>query len=124
MRAFRISLALFILMSLLVVSCTAFGRKTCENMHEMVAALPDTPQAQSQSKILEIQRYWGRCTHGLRATVNRTVVRSIGDLVEDLVVYSDVTLDSEPEYRSTRARLLGAIDEMHRSTKATFGLWC
>ena len=123
MRAFRISLALIVAMLVLIGCCTVFGRRTCEQMQQMIVALPDSPEQNTQAQALEARQYWDRYVRGLRATVNRTMVRNIGDLINDVVVYSDIRLGGEPDYRSARTRLLGALDEMHRSTKATFGLW-
>lgn len=123
MRAFRIALAVFLLTVALIAGGTVYGRWVCREMEALVEALPDTPSVAAVGQTDTLSRYWQAQTVYLRPLVNRTVVRTVSDLVGDLSVYADPATDAVPEYRAARRKLLGAIDEMRRAEKATFGLW-
>ena len=123
MRAFRVSLVIFALMVVLIAVSTVYGRHVCREMESLVEALPDTPSVAAVGQTDTLSRYWQAQTAYLRPLVNRTVVRTMSDLVGDLSVYADPATDAVPEYRAARRKLLGAIDEMRRAEKATFGLW-
>ena len=123
MRAFRISLVLFSVMVALIAVSTWYGRRVCSELEQMTQALPDEPSEQNVAAAEQLRDFWTKRTPYLRPIVNRTVVRTISDLISDLSVYADPTLDAAPEYRSTKQKLLGAIDEMRRAEKAAFGLW-
>ncbi len=123
MRAFRVSLVIFTLMLALIAVSTAYGRRVCCELEERVAQASDAPAALAVTQTEALLAYWHRQTPYLRPLINRTVVRTVSDLVGDLAVYADPTLDAAPEYRATRERLLGAIDEMRRAERASFGLW-
>ena len=113
MRALRISLVLFAVLIALIAVGTWYGRCVCEDMQEAIDALPDKPDDRAAAQAAELRDEWRERTPWLRPILNRTVVRTISDLVDDAL----------PEYCSTKQKLLGAIDEMRRAEKATFGLW-
>ncbi|MBO5898454.1 MAG: hypothetical protein J6R04_05535 [Clostridia bacterium] len=123
MRAFRASLVIFALMLALIVVGTVYGRWVCREMAALVEALPDTPSVETVGQAEALSRYWQAQTPYLRPLVNRTVVRTVSDLVSELSVCADPALDAATEYRTARRKLLSAIDEMRRTEKATFGLW-
>lgn len=122
MRAFRISLVLFAVLVALIIVGTWYGRHVCDELQSMTDALPDAPEDEGGGQVMALMAYWQRQTPYLRPIVNRTVVRTMSDLISDLAIYA-AEEDSTADYRATRERLLGAIDEMRRSEKATFGLW-
>ena len=123
MKALWISLVIFGLMIVLIVVGTWYGRRVCDDMQAAVDALSDEPGEDNADKATALRDEWQRRTPYLRPIVNRTVVRTMSDLVSDLAIYADPAVDALPEYRSTKQKLLGAIDEMRRAEKATFGLW-
>lgn len=123
MRALWISLVIFGLMIVLIAVGTWYGRRVCDDMQAAVDALSDEPSDDTASEADALRDEWQRRTPYLRPIVNRTVVRTMSDLVSDLAIYADPAVDALPEYRSTKQKLLGAIDEMRRAEKATFGLW-
>lgn len=123
MRALCISLVLFALLIGLIAVGTWYGRHVCDDMQAAVDALSDEPSEDNAGKAAALRDGWNERVPYLRPIVNRTVVRTVSDLVSDLAIHADPTLDALPEYRSTKQKLLGAIDEMRRAEKATFGLW-
>ncbi len=123
MRALWISLVIFGLMIVLIAVGTWYGRYVCEDMQQAIDALPDTPDDRAAAQAAELRDEWRERTPWLRPILNRTVVRTMSDLVSDFAIYADPAIDALPEYRSTKQKLLGAIDEMRRAEKATFGLW-
>ena len=123
MRAFRISLVLFALTIALIVIGTWYGRDVCDKLEQMTLSMPDEPSDEAITGAVALQKYWQGQLVWLRPMVNRTVVRTMSDLVGDLAIYAAPTLDAAPEYRSTKQKLLGAIDEMRRAERATFGMW-
>lgn len=123
MRALRISLVLFAVLIALIAVGTWYGCCVCEDMQEAIDALPDTPDDRAAEQAAALRDEWRERTPWLRPILNRTVVRTMSDLVSDLAIYADPAVDALPEYRSTKQKLLGAIDEMRRAEKATFGLW-
>ena len=123
MRAFFASLVIFALTLALIAVSTVYGRHVCREMAVLVEALPDEPSSEAVAQAEQLSRYWQSQTPYLRPLVNRTVVRTMSDLVGDLLVYADPATEALPEYRAACRKLLGAIDEMRRSEKATFGLW-
>ena len=123
MRALRISLVLFAVLIALIAVGTWYGRYVCEDMQQAIDALPDTPDDRAVVQAAALRDEWQERTPWLRPILNRTVVRTMSDLVSDLAIYADPAVDALPEYRSTKQKLLGAIDEMRRAEKATFGLW-
>lgn len=123
MRALRISLVLFAVLIALIAVGTWYGRCVCEDMQEAIDALPDKPDDRAAAQAAELRDEWRERTPWLRPILNRTVVRTISDLVDDVAIFADPALDALPEYCSTKQKLLGAIDEMRRAEKATFGLW-
>lgn len=122
MRAFRISLGLFVLMAVLIGVGTAYGRRVCGELEQRLGTLSDEPGEQSEAAAKALSSYWDEQTPYLRPIVNRTVVRTMSDLISDLAVYA-AEADNAADFRATREKLYGAIDEMRRSEKATFGLW-
>ena len=122
MRAFRISVVLFVLMVALIAVSTIYGRRVCGKLQTSLDALPPEPSEQAAMQAEELRTYWQRQTPYLRPIVNRTVVRTMSDLIIDLTVYAADT-ESATDYDATRDKVGGAIDEMRRSEKATFGLW-
>ena len=122
MRAFRISLVLFSLMVVLIVVSTLYGRRVCGELERRVEALSDEPSAQVAAQAEALRDYWQKQTSYLRPILNRTVVRTMSDLIGDLAVYATEE-DNAADYRATRRKVLGAIDERRRLDKATFGLW-
>ncbi len=122
MRALRISLVLFALMLVMIGVSTYYGRRVCDGLESRVDALPDEPGEQVATQAEELQDHWKKQTPWLRPILNRAVVRAMGDLISDLCIYA-AEADNAADYRATREKVLGAIDEMRRSEKATFGLW-
>lgn len=123
MRALWISLVIFGLMIVLIAVGTWYGRYVCEDMQQAIDALPDAPDDRATVQAAALRDEWQERLPWLRPILNRTVVRTISDLVDDVAIFADPALDALPEYRSTKQKLLGAIDEMRRAEKATFGLW-
>ena len=122
MRAFRISLVLFSLMVALITVSTWYGRRVCNELERMTEALADEPSEQDLEQAEALRAYWRKQTPYLRPIINRTVVRTMSDLVSDLSIYAAED-DNAADYRATRQKVLGAIDEMRRAEKATFGIW-
>lgn len=123
MRGFWIALVLFAVTVALIVIGTVYGRWVCREMETLVEALPGEPSTDAVTRVRALQAYWQSQVPYLRPMVNRTVIRTMSDLVGDLSVYAAPGLDAAQEYHAARCKLLGAIDEMRRSEKATFGLW-
>ena len=123
MRAFRISVVLFLLLLVLIGVSTAYGRRVCNELDASVKALSASPDEQTAASVAALKDYWQNQIPYLRPLVNRTVVRTMTDLLSDFTVYADPAMDSESDYRATREKVRVAIDEMRRSEKATFGLW-
>ena len=123
MRALWISLVIFGLMIVLIVVGTWYGRRVCDDMQAAVNALSDEPSDATASAADALRDEWQRRAPYLRPIVNRTLLRTLDDLVNDVAIYADPALDALPEYCSAKQKLLGAIDEMRRAEKATFGLW-
>lgn len=123
MRAVWISVVLLLLMSLLIVASTVYGRHVCATLEDMIALMTDEPSEQNARMAERILVYWQAQAPRLRPLVNRTVVRTMSDLVGDLVISASPDADALCEYRAAKHKLLGAIDEMRRAERATFGLW-
>ena len=122
MRAFRISLVLFAALLTLIAISTAYGLRVCRVMQDTLMALPDDPSEQAVAACGGLRDYWQAQTRFLRPLVNRTVIRTMSDLLIELTLYAEDG-ESAADYRATREKVMGAIDEMRRSEKATFGLW-
>ena len=122
MRAFRISLVLFALMIVLIGVSTAYGRRVCDRLQDMLASISAEQGEQAVEQAKELRNYWQKQTPYLRPIVNRTVVRTMSDLISDLAVYAG-EVENAADFFATRQKVAGAIDEMRRSEKATFGLW-
>lgn len=122
MRAFRISLVLFALMIVLIGVSTVYGRRVCDKMQDMLDSISDEPGEQVAEQAEKLRDYWQKQTPYLRPIVNRTVVRTMSDLISDLAVYAGEA-ENAADFFATRQKVAGAIDEMRRSEKATFGLW-
>ena len=123
MRALWISFVIFGLMIALIVVGTWYGRRVCDDMQAAVNALSDEPSDATASAADALRDEWQRRTPYLRPIVNRTLLRTLDDLANDIAIYANPALDALPEYCSAKRKLLGAIDEMRRAEKATFGLW-
>ena len=96
MRAFRISLVLFSLMVVLIVVSTLYGRRVCGELERRVEALSDEPSAQVAAQAEALRDYWQKQTSYLRPILNRTVVRTMSDLVSDLGAHgswSDIVIE-------------------------------
>lgn len=122
MRAFRIALVIFTLLIGLITVSTVYGLRVCRKMEAMVEKLSDEPSESNAVLADELRAYWQKQTPYLRPLVNRTVIRTMSDLLIELTLYADDG-ESAADYRATCDKVLGAIDEMRRAEKATFGLW-
>ena len=122
MKGFRISLVLFSLMVALIAVSTWYGRRVCGELESRVDALADEASEQTAVQADELREYWREQTPWLRPVVNRTVVRTMSDLISDLSIYA-AEQDNAADYRAVREKVLGTIDEMRRAEKATFGIW-
>ena len=91
-------------------------------MERMIEAMTDEPSEQNAALAEHLRNDWIQRTPYLRPIVNRTVVRTMSDLVSDLCIYA-ADEGSTADYRATREKVVGAIDEMRRAERATFGLW-
>ena len=122
MRAFRISVALFAALLVLIAASTVYTLRVCRAMQDALAALPDEPSEQAAQRCQALRDDWQGRTRLLRPLVNRTGIRTTSDLLIDLALYAEDG-ESAAEYRATMQKVMGAIDEMRRAEKATFGLW-
>ena len=123
MRALRVSIVLFLLMVALIVASTLYGRHVCAELERVLSDMTDEPSEQNARLAQSILDYWTAQTPYLRPIVNRTVVRTVSDLVGDLAISASPDAEALSEYRAAKHKLLGAIDEMRRAERATFGLW-
>lgn len=111
MRAFWISLVLFLLMLLLVAGSMVMNRHVSFRMRSMVEALPDVP---SEGETDELEAFWHTWRSLMRLTMNQTVWRSVNDLTASLAAYATLGKEGVPEYVGARRQLLCAIEEMSR----------
>lgn len=119
MRAFRISLVLFLIMACMIVCSMVMNRHVSGSLRSMVAALPEHPQA---GRTGALAAFWHRWRAWIRPTMNQTTWRAVNDTVGDLAAYGELGEEAVAEYVGTKSRLLGAIEEMSRPER--LGLQC
>lgn len=115
MRAFRISMALFLLMLALIAGSMAMNRHVSGTMRAMAEGLPDEPV---EAEVEELEAFWLQWRALMRPTMNQVVWRDVNDLVGSLAAYAALGEEGRPEYVGARCQLLLAIEEMSRPERA------
>jgi hypothetical protein len=119
MRAFYLSIVLFLLMLGVIASSMAMNRHVCGRMQEALDAVGDDPTAEALAHLEEIQAFWLGWRDLVRLTVNQTVWRAVNDSTMALVEYARLGDEALPEFVGAKAQLLCAVQEMSRPERAT-----
>lgn len=115
MKAFWISVALFLVMLAMVVGSMVMNRHVSGSMRALMEALPESP-APGATDALE--SFWGAWRAWMRPTMSQTTWRSVNDLVVSLGAYAMLGEQGTPEYAGARRQLACAIEEMSRPERA------
>ncbi|MBE6619837.1 MAG: hypothetical protein E7625_00535 [Ruminococcaceae bacterium] len=114
MRAFYISVVLFVLMLLVIGGSMAMNRYVCGHMQAELEKLPDEPSPEAVEQLVSLQAFWVRWRGWMRLCVNQVVWRAVNDPMMTLVPYAALGQEATNEYVGARIQLLCAIQEMSR----------
>ena len=123
MRAFRISLVLLVLLGALIVVSTVYQRRVCNELTALVQSLPERPGEGSEEAVGVLTERWDKVRPRLLPIVHRSLVYGVEEALCDLESCTKGPPEGADQYGATRRRLLGAIENMRRSSRGSFGLW-
>ena len=119
MRAFYLSIVLFLLMLGVIVSSMVMNRHVCGRMQEALEGVGEEPTAEALARLEELQAFWHRWRDLVRLTVNQTVWRAVNDSTMALVAYGELGDEALPEFVGAKTQLWCAVQEMSRPERAT-----
>ena len=90
MRAFYLSIVLFLLMLGVIASSMVMNRHVCGRMQEALEGVGEEPTAEALARLEELQAFWHGWRDLVRLTVNQTVWRAVNDATtaQNLPYYS------------------------------------
>lgn len=122
MRAFRISLVLLLVMGIMMGVGTAYQRRVYDELTALVQALPESPGDAGEAAVEALVKRWERTRRALLPLVCRELVYDVEEMLCDLQSYAKHSEDAG-QYGAARRRLLGALENMRRASRGSFGVW-
>lgn len=121
MRAFYISVVLFLLMVAVIGGSMAMNRYVCGHMQAELEAMPDVPTQEAVERLSALQDFWMRWRGWMHLCVNRGAWRAVNEPMTVLVQYAALGEAATNEYVGARTQLLCAIQEMSRPERVAQG---
>lgn len=119
MRAFRISLVIFLLLIVMMLGSMVVINRICDRMVSMIESLPPEPSSQSSQTARQLYAYWQQWRGWVHPAVNHLELNAVTDHLEALCEYADSSGEGV-EYRKERRLLLTAIEEVRRLERISF----
>ena len=123
MRAFRFSLVLLVLLGVLIGIGTVYQRRVCDELTVLVQSLPPQSGEAAVGAVGALTERWDEVRPRLLPIVHRGLVYDVEETLCDLETYAKGPTANEDRYGAARHRLVGAIENMRRASRASFGLW-